>query len=160
MPTSRSRWLADAAIRDMALKGASLEEIALANETYSGWKPTRGTISKKLSDLGLPPRYGTRKDLLPREWHVRPEDMAHRYRFWLSAESKRRAGDRLTAADQRALDLMFNVLTGRGVDLVIGYHQEIGWYLTDRTDEDNDIIRSPLDDDDDCDLAAGLVVVR
>src|SRR5262245_30468887 len=118
MTASRRRWLGDAAIRDMALKGASLEEIALANQQYSGWKPTRGTVSKKLSELGLPPRYGTRRDLIPKEWHVRPEHMSHRYRFWLSAESKRRAGEQLRPTDNRALDLMFSVLTGRGCDLV------------------------------------------
>jgi hypothetical protein len=38
---------------------------------------------------------------------------------------------------------MHELLFGRGKLMVIGYHKDVGFYLAEREDEDEDIIRQP-----------------
>lgn len=135
----RREWLDDSAMQEMWQAGHSLLEIALANEAATGWKPTRSTVSKHLKELGEPSRYSSRKDLKP--WIIAREHQDMRYRFWLDAESRRRAGYKLTASENRCIDLMNDLLHGRGAELVIGYCENHGFYLTDRLPGDDDIIR-------------------
>ena len=148
MTTSRY-WLPVARLRALARAGHTLEEVALANELATGWKPSRPTVSKKLAEIGEPPRYGSRKDLIP--WTLQKGHETSRYRFWLAAESKRRAGLKLTPSDERAIDLMYNVLNGRGAEMVIAYCEHHGLYLDLKRDDDTDIIRVDSDSNDSTD---------
>lgn len=145
-------WMATAKLRAYANSGRTLEEIAELNAADTGWKPDRSTVSKKLLAMGVEPRYGRRSDLIP--WKIRPEHIESRFRYMLEAESRRRQRGRVREADRKAANLLNDLLFGRGTALVVGYHPEIGFYLTDRLDSDQDIIRAPHDDADSDDAPA------
>lgn len=134
-------WMATAKLRAYARSGRTLEEIAELNAVDTGWKPERSTVSKKLLAIGEEPRYGRRTDLVP--WRIAPKHIESRFRYMLEAESRRRTGKTLRPADKKAADLLNDLLFGRGTPLVVGYCHEHGFYLTDRSDEDQDIIRAP-----------------
>jgi 2-aminoadipate transaminase len=128
-------------------RGWTLDELALENERLTGCKPSRTAVSVRLRDAGVMLQRGSRRDLLP--WDIRPEHRHSRFRVMLSAESKRRemeaTGDDTGWSDayDKAIDLLYDLLYGRGTKLVVGYHPEIGFYLTDRLPSDTDIIRAP-----------------
>ena len=141
-PGRHRRWMPDSKLRGFARGGASLEEIRRANEIATGYLPTRPTVSKRLKRLGEPRRSGQRRDLLP--WHIKPEHNGSRFRYMLQAVSRSREPDaELSDTDLRHVDLLYDLLFGRGVDLVVGYHPEVGFYLCDRSEDDLDIIRVP-----------------
>jgi hypothetical protein len=67
-------------------------------------------------------------------------------RHMLQAESRNRqlpTGEELSDSDKVLVSLLHDLLFGRGTFLVVGYHPHIGFYLTDRDDDDEDIIRRP-----------------
>ncbi len=140
MPVQRY-WMATSKLRALAAAGWLYEEIAEENQRVTGWKPDRGTVSRRLATLGIPRRHGSRRDLVP--WDIRPEHNGSRYRAMLQAESRHRAGERLSRTDEKLRSMMNDLIFGRGVPLVIGYHPEIGFYLADKNDADTDIIRKP-----------------
>lgn len=140
MPAS-GPWLTTAKLRALFSAGLTYEEIAEANERATGWKPTRSGVAKKFERLGFPPRNASHVDLIP--WTVRPEHNSSRYRHMLQAESRKRAGMDLTASDRDLVSMLYDLLFGRGSLLVVGYRPDLGFYLTDRTDEDEDIVRVP-----------------
>jgi hypothetical protein len=126
-------------LRAYSRSGRTLDEIAELNEKETGWRPSRSTVSKKLAALGEEPRHVTRRDLVP--WNVKPEHANSRFRLMLQAESRRRSGQRLSKTDSKYVDLLDALLIGRGTPLVVGYSPAIGFYLTDRSETDQDIIR-------------------
>lgn len=138
--------MSTAKLRAYARSGRTLDEIATLNEQETGWRPTRSTVSKKLLTMGEEPRHVARRDLVP--WAIRPEHSTSRFRLMLQAESRRRAGAQLSNTDRKYVDLLDDLLMGRGTPLVVAYHHEIGFYLTDRTEDDRDIIREPASEDD------------
>jgi hypothetical protein len=140
-------WMATAKLRAYARSGRTLDEIATLNEQETGWRPTRSTVSKKLLAMGEEPRHVARRDLVP--WDLRPEHSTSRFRLMLQAESRRRAGMPLSNTDRKYVDLLDDLLMGRGTPLVVGYNPEIGFYLADRTEDDRDIIREPESEDAD-----------
>lgn len=129
----------------------SLEEIAQAQFEWSertfgkgnGWKPKRATVSLARKRLGEPRKVGSRRDLIP--WkNIRKEHLDSRYLKMLRAMSRSRERDALLSdTDQKWIDLLEDLLHGRGAELVIGYDWRIGFYLTDRLPSDIDIIRMP-----------------
>lgn len=138
MPPQRY-WMSTAKLRGYARAGLKLEEIAERNEKETGWRPDKSTVSKKLRDIGEDARHASRSDLTP--WKIRPEHVNSRFRVMLQAESRRRTGAELSDTDRKAINLLEDLIMGRGTPLVVGYHPEIGFYLTDRNDSDQDIIR-------------------
>jgi len=134
-------WIPAPRLRSLAQAGQTYDEIATLNERATGWRPTRATVSRKLARLGVAPRNLTHSDLAP--WQVRPEHRTARLRWMLRAESRARAGRPLSETDIGARDLLRDLLTGRGVPLVVGYHPYVGFYLTERQTSDVDIIRAP-----------------
>lgn len=140
MPAS-GPWLSTSKLRALFSAGLTYEEIAEANERATGWKPTRSGVAKKFERLGFPPRNASHVDLIP--WQVKPEHNSSRYRHMLQAESRKRNDIPLSDTDRWLTNMLYDLLFGRGTLLVIGYDPEIGFYLTDRTDADEDIIRAP-----------------
>jgi hypothetical protein len=138
-----SQWMADAKLRALWLDpDVTLREIAVINYQETGWEPDISTISKKaVVRMGLPPRRHSSKDLVP--WKVKPEHNQDRLRYMLQAESRARAGEELSETDRKLLPMLHDLLHGRGKLMVVGYHEQVGFYLTERTDEDEDIIRAP-----------------
>ena len=62
----------------------------------------------------------------------------------LGAESRaRRGGTALSETDRKLVAQLHEMLFGRGKLMVVGYHEDIGFYLTDRQDDDEDIVRKP-----------------
>lgn len=132
-------WMSTARLRAYARAGRTLDEIAELNARETGWEPSRSTVSKKLAAMGEEPRHLSRRDLVP--WNIRPEHQGSRFRLMLQAESRRRAGQTLSRTDRKYVNLLDDLLMGRGVPLVVGYNPDTGFYLTDRTESDQDIIR-------------------
>jgi hypothetical protein len=60
----------------------------------------------------------------------------------LQAESRARQGVELSDTDRKLTALLHERLFGRGKLMVVGYHPEVGFYLTPLTDDDEDIIRT------------------
>jgi hypothetical protein len=145
------RWMPTGDLRQLVERRLTLEEISQANKEWGdrtfgkgeGWPPTRDTVSKHLKRLGMPPRHGSRRDLIP--WtNIKPEHRDSRYLKMLRAMSRSREdGCILSETDQKWIDLLEDLLHGRGAEMVIGYDREIGWYVTDRLPTDLDIIRMP-----------------
>jgi hypothetical protein len=130
--------MATAKLRALARAGKTLDEIAEINGRETGWIPDTSTVSKKLNAMGEEPRKH-RGELIP--WHIRPEHVESKLRYMLSAESRRREGRELRRQDQCAARALDDLLFGRGIQLVVGYDPALGFYLTDRTEQDTDIIR-------------------
>jgi hypothetical protein len=136
MPTSKLRALFNA--------GLTYDEIALINERSEGWRPSRDGVKKKRERMGLPARRPSHRDLLP--WTIAPEHNSNRLRHMLQAESRKRAGLSLSSKDKILVNLLHDLLFGRGSLLVVGYDRHIGFYLIGREDSDTDIIRRPSQD--------------
>lgn len=140
MPTS-GPWMPTAQLRALFNAGLTYDEIAEANERSQGWRPTRAGVAKKFERLNFPPRHASHTDLIP--WRIAPEHSNDRIRYMLYAESRKRQGLELTEPEQILVSLLHDLLFGRGRFLVVGYDRDIGFYFTDRTDDDEDIIRRP-----------------
>lgn len=148
-PRRRQRWMSTDELLKLFELGLTFDEIGDINKRKTGWKPTRSTVSVKYKDLGQPPRRTRHIDLIP--WTVRPEHHGDRLRHYLRAESKKRAGRKLTPDEQSAVNVLHQLLFGRGRLMVVGYHSEVGFFLTERAESDADIIRVPVpvaDNDD------------
>lgn len=125
-----------------ALFGAGLtyDEVAAANERSEGWRPSRSAVKRKYEAMGMPARRASRKDLIP--WRVKTEHNGALLRHMLDAESRARENGQLSASDRKLVARLHELLFGRGKLMVVGYHPEVGFYLTERLDTDEDIIRS------------------
>jgi hypothetical protein len=134
-------WMSTAKLRSLFAAGLTYDEIAEANERSEGWRPTRAGVARKFERLGFPPRNASHADLIP--WRIRPEHRKDRIGYMLQAESRKRQGLPLSESDLTLVSLLHDLLFGRGRFLVVGYDPKIGFYLADRSDEDEDIIRSP-----------------
>lgn len=132
-------WMPNAKLRALAEAGWRLEDIAMENQRVMGWRPDKGTVSRRLTALGIKRRHGSRRDLVP--WDIATPHTRSRFRAMLQAESRYRAGHELSRTDQKLRSMLNDLLFGRGIPLVIGYDPRIGFYLSDRRDTDTDIIR-------------------
>lgn len=146
MPAQRRAniTVSDAALRSWHRSGMRLQDIRRKIEETTGWAPDISTISKWLRDMGEEPRHRSRRGLLP--WDIRPEHYNGRWRIMLQAAERRLADEELSVSDQKAVDLLDDILFGRGVQQVVGYHPEIGFYRVDATPEEIErgaIIRRP-----------------
>ena len=137
--TTQRYWMPTSKLKALAKAGWLYGEIADENERVTGWRPDRGTVSRRLQQLGVSRRHGSRRDLLP--WHIMPEHNNSRWRAMLQAESRHRAGENLSSTAQKNRAMLNDILFGRGTPLVVGYDPAIGFYLVDKTDDDKDIIR-------------------
>lgn len=139
------RWMADAKLRALFNSDLTYDEIAEVNERAEGWRPSRAAVMHKLEKVinpeTLPLRRTPSRNLIP--WKISAEHNQDRLRYMLQAEARRRAGKTLTSSDQNLTSMLHDLLFGRGKLMVVGYHPEVGFYLTERTDGDTDIIRSP-----------------
>lgn len=135
--------MSTAKLRALFSAGLTYDEIAERNERVTGWRPTRAGVARKFERLGFPPRHASHHDLLP--WRIAPEHAKDRLRYMLQAESRKRQGMELSESDKTLVSLLFDLLFGQrgGKMLVVGYDRKIGFYLTERTDEDEDIVRAP-----------------
>lgn len=128
-------------IRGMVKGGASREDIAEENYLRTGYRPHRNTVGRKLAELGISIR-ASHEDLLP--WNVRKEHHDSWLRRYLTAESRRRKGLQLSPGEESEVKILHDLLFGgRGRQLVVAYHPEVGFYLTERLETDEDIIRLP-----------------
>lgn len=134
-------WMVESKLRALFEAGLTYDEIAVINERSQGWKPSRSGVKRKLEALGLPARRTPHRDLLP--WKIRPEHNDSRLRSMLQAESRARQRVKLSDIDKQRVNRLHELLFGRGKLMVVGYHPEVGFYLTDREDTDEDIIRTP-----------------
>lgn len=140
MPAS-GPWVSTGRLRGWFSMGLTYDEIAQANERATGWRPTRSGVAKKFERLGFPPRHASHVNLIP--WRIKPEHNRSRVRHMLQAESRKRQGLPLSETDRVLVSNLHDILMGRGSDLVVGYHPNIGFYYADRDDDDEDIIRAP-----------------
>lgn len=141
----RKLWVSNDQLREWDGR-LTYDEIATANELATGWRPARSTVKKKMATLGLPPRYGSRTDLIPREWHVLPEHNDEPQRFMLQAESRYRGNpdEPLTKTDENWIYQLHAIIDQPRVKLCVGYHQDIGFFYKQRRPGiDLDIIREP-----------------
>lgn len=134
----------EAKLKALYVTGLKLEEIAEANFRSEGWRPSKFAVQKRLKAMGAPPRRRSHKNLLP--WRIRPEHSSSVLRHALEAESRYRQGAELSESDKRLRSGLQEKLYGRGKLMVVGYHEEVGFYLTERKDYDLDIIRDPRAD--------------
>lgn len=138
MPT---RWMADAKLRALFHAGLTYDEIAEANERSEGWRPSRSGVKRKYERMGMPPRRHSSQDLIP--WRISQQHHDARMRHMLQAESRKRAGAKLSDTDRKLVAMLHDLCFGRGKLLVVGYDSELGFYLAEREDSDDDIIRAP-----------------
>lgn len=132
--------MTSAKIRALFNAGLTYDEIAEINERSEGWKPSRSGVKLKLDSLGMSRRMSHR-DLIP--WKIAPEHNNSELRHMLQAESRSRQGADLSDTDRKLTSRLHELLFGRGKLMVVGYHPEAGFYLAERTDDDEDIIRQP-----------------
>jgi hypothetical protein len=135
------RWMTETKLRALFARGLTYDEVAAVNERSEGWKPSRSAVKRKYEAMGMPPRRASHRDLLP--WKIKPEHNQSRLRYMLQAESRARAGAELSDKDRILVGLLHDMLSGRGSLLVVGYDESLGFYLADRDDDDEDIIRRP-----------------
>ena len=135
------RWMPASKLRALFAAGLTYDEIALINERSEGWRPARNTVSEKYRVMGMPPRRASHRNLLP--WDIAPEHNSSIFRHMLQAESRARAGGELSETDRKLTARLHEQLFGRGKLMVVGYHKDVGFYLTTREDGDEDIIRAP-----------------
>jgi hypothetical protein len=135
------RWMTETKLRALFSAGLTYDEIAEANERSEGWKPSRSAVKRKYETIGMPPRHASHRDLLP--WRLRPEHADALFRHMLQAESRARSGRNLSDTDRKLTARLHEMLFGRGKLMVVGYHPDVGFYLTERTDDDLGIIRAP-----------------
>jgi hypothetical protein len=140
MPAS-GRWMSTAKLRALFRAGVEYDDIALINERSEGWKPSRAAVTRKRAAMGEPGRRVNHTELVP--WRINPEHNQDRIRYMLQAESRRRAGVKLSQSDKTLVKLLNDLLYGRGNFMVVGYSTDIGFYLTNKKEDDNDIIREP-----------------
>ena len=133
-------------LRQLGSRDLSLDDIAKELAEYAGKPaPSRSTVSKWLSAMDAR-RYLSHGNLFP--W--KNYDRASRWRRMLEALGRmREAGfDECTEQDQRWIDMLYDYLNpGYGrARMVVGWHDDIGWYLADATAEEiaaDAIIRRP-----------------
>ena len=135
------RWMADAKMRALFNAGLTYDEIAEINERSEGWRPSRSGVLRKYERMGMPPRRQNHSDLIP--WVLAPEHSDDRFRHMLQAESRARAGGEISVTDRKLTSMLHDLLFGRGKLMVVGYHQDVGFYLAERDEQDGDIIREP-----------------
>jgi len=142
------RWMTTTKLRALVNADRTYDEIAEANERSEGWRPSRSGVKRKLEALGFEPRKKSHVDLVP--WRpLRPEHADAELRHMLQAESRRRQlapGEQMSETDRKLVSLLNDLLFGRGRPKVVGYHPEVGFYLADREESDQDIIRHPRAD--------------
>lgn len=135
------RWMTSAKMRALFNAGLTYDEIAVINERSEGWRPSRAAVKRKYEALGMPPRRASHRDLLP--WTVRPEHNSSLFRHMLQAEARARKGSKLSESDRKLVARLHELLFGRGKLMVVGYHPDVGFYTTERRDDDEDVIRAP-----------------
>jgi hypothetical protein len=135
------RWMTTAKLRALFNSGLTYDEIAEANERSEGWKPSRAAVLRKREAMDIPNRRASHRGLIP--WKIAPEHNSSEYRHMLQAESRAREGGELSETDRKLTALLHERLFGRGKLMVVGYHRDVGFYLTDREDWDEDIVRAP-----------------
>lgn len=128
-------------LRALFRAGLTYDEIARINERSEGWRPSRAAVKRKYETIGMPPRKSRHTNLLP--WKMRPEHDTDRLRHMLGAEARSREGRELSETDRKLVSQLHELLFGRGKLMVVGYHPEVGFYLAEREDTDEDIIRDP-----------------
>lgn len=133
--------MSTAKLRALFNAGLTYDEIAEVNERSEGWRPTRSGVVRKFERLGFPPRNASHSSLIP--WRIAQEHNHARIYYMLQAESRKRQGLELSETDRVLVSMLHDLLFGRGRFLVVGYDRNIGFYLADRTDDDDDIIRRP-----------------
>lgn len=138
------RWMPAHKFRALVNAGLTYDEIADINERSEGWRPGRSSVKYHLDTLNLEPRRASHRGLLP--WKIRPEHNDALLRHMLQAESRSRQGKELSETDRKLVSRLHELLFGRGKLMVVGYHPEVGFYTTERTDADEDIIRMPRTD--------------
>lgn len=148
MPASSRRkvniTVSDAALRSWSRSGMRLKDIQRKIFEQTGWSPDISTISKWLKDMGEEPRHKTRREFMP--WDIQAQHKNSRFRIMLQAAERREQGMDLSETDEKALSLLDDLRSGRGTPLVVGYHPEVGFYLTDATSAEaksGAIIRAP-----------------
>jgi len=138
---AHGNWLSDRYLLALHGDGQTLEAIAAANEAETGWRPTRSGVLRKLQKIGAPYRYGSHKLVIP--WRIAPAHRQDPLRYMLAAESRKRQGVELSQPEERLVDLLHDLLFGRGREWVVDYDDEDGFALRPRRDSDADIVRMP-----------------
>jgi hypothetical protein len=138
--------IATETLRELSQRDLSLDDIAQEIGRITGKPaPTRSTVSKWLSAMNAR-RYLSHADLFP--W--KNYDRGSRWRRMLEAIGRMRevGFNNCSSQDQRWIDMLFDYINpGYGrARMVVGWHDEIGWYLADATQieiECGEIIRRP-----------------
>ena len=141
---SGGKWMTSAKLRALFSSNLTYDEIAAINGRSEGWTPSRAAVMRKREALGVTERRASHRDLLP--WKIQPEHNSSEFRHMLQAESRARKGAKLSDTDRKLTALLHERLFGRGKLMVVGYHKDIGFYLIEREDCDEDIIRAPRAD--------------
>jgi hypothetical protein len=130
----------DERLRELAaIPGITLNAMADRIAEIPGFsRPQRQTVARWLKDLGITHGYGKGTDLIP--WTVATEHHDSRWRRILQAEAKcRESGPRsLSGPEERMVGQLRKV---HAMGLVVCYDRARGFYLADRTPEDDDVVR-------------------
>lgn len=141
---SGGRWMTATKLRALFADGLTYDEIADVNERSEGWKPSRAAVKRKYEAMGMPPRRHSSSDLLP--WKLKPEHSQSMFRYMLQAESRARQHKSVSETDRKLISRLHEMLFGRGKLMVVNYHPDLGFFLQEREDWDEDIIRRPRAD--------------
>jgi hypothetical protein len=140
LPRNVGKWMPDAELFRYYDDGVPLADIALLNERYTGWKPTKGTVQRRvIRRLGANPRNYSHAELMPQPFNPAHSNSA--IHNMLESESKRRQGAELTADDRANLKTLRDLLFHREHAFVICYDYHLGFYFLIKQDKDKDIIR-------------------
>lgn len=139
---ARPQWMQPAKIRQLYGLGWSNAAIAEANRDETGWRPSRSAMSRKLRDLGMPPRRTRHGDLIP--WRINPEHAHDPIYYGLQAISRERQGIKLDLLAARSeAKMLRDLLTSGSTPMVVDYDYDKGWRLVRARKTDTDIIRRP-----------------
>lgn len=138
---ARGNWLPDSQLLALHEANKTLDAIAAANEEATNWRPTRSGVLRKLQSIGAQNRYARHKLVIP--WKIAPEHHQDPLRYMLAAESRKRQGLTLSEPDERLVDLLHDLLFGRGREWVVDYDPTDGFALRPRQESDTDIVRMP-----------------
>lgn len=138
------RWMPESKLRALFASGLTYDEVAEVNERAEGWKPSRAAVKRKYEAMGMPPRRVSSRDLIP--WKIQPEHNSSIFRHMLQAEARSRQHKALSNTDRKLLDRLHEMLFGRGKLMVVNYHPDVGFFLQEREDYDEDVVRLPRTD--------------
>lgn len=134
-------WMPDSLLRVLLENGVSYEDIAVTNETLTGWRPHKSSVLNRARRMGIERRRASHVNLIP--WRIRPEHQNHIIRHMLTAESRRQQGLPVSEDYAYLAAALDRELNGGKHRKVVTYDPETGFAYALREPTDVNIVRMP-----------------